>query len=155
MSRLAYGVRVNPGDDLDAKGAEAIARHSHYYTDVPGWLIRAEAVRYSGCSLTEYDGEEYYVTDPAVELFAFPVKRYTPCGATLRDIWSGARERFVDLRPGKQWASRTAREAVQQLVDRRKRQQWILNKQLRRAMDDAHVARIVLHGPKETAPCLP
>lgn len=152
---LAYGIRVRPGDDLDAKGAEAIARHSQYYTDVPGWLIRAEAVRYSGCSITEWGGEDYYVTDPAVELFAFPVRRYTPCGATLLNIWSGARERFVNLQdPRKQWASRTAREAIEQLVERRKRQRWILERQLQRAADEQRVADVVLNPEKGLIPCL-
>lgn len=142
---LAYGTKIKSLADATQAGEEAVARHSHYYTDTPGWLFRVEAVRYSTATLTVWGGEEYGTTAPALELFAFPVKRWTPCGATLRDIWSGARERFVDLRPdAKQWASRTPEEAVRQLLARRRRQDWVLSRKLDRCRDEMRLCEAFL-----------
>lgn len=128
-------------DFVDAAAAQeaAIAKHSHFYTDPVGWLIRVEACRYSYILNAEYD--EYGTTDPRLELFAFPVKRFTKHGATLNNIWSGARKRWVDLRPdAKQWASRTAADAIEQFADRRRRQLWILGKQIGRARNELLLA---------------
>jgi hypothetical protein len=139
---LVYGTQLKSLADATQVGEEAVARHSHYYTDTPGWLFRVEAVRYS---CLDGDGDIYGTTAPALELFAFPVKRWTPCGATLRDIWSGARERFVDLRPdAKQWASRTPEEAVRQLLGRRRRQDWVLSRKLDRCREEMDLCKIFL-----------
>lgn len=150
---LAYGTPLHQYATLADAEAAAIARHAHYYTDPPGWLIRAEVVSYS--YVVDADREEYGSTAGVIELWASPVERYTPCGATLADIWSGARKRWVDLRPGaKQWASPTAHEAVQQLLARRKRQLYVLSRQTRRAEYERDLAQLVLaRATKETQPC--
>lgn len=140
---FAYGTPISRYTSLEEAGAATITKHSHYYyADAPGWLLRAEAVSYSYA--VDADREEYGSTAPAIELWAFPVDRFTPLGATLQNIWSGARKRWVDLRPGKQWASRTAEEAVQQLADRRKRQLYILARQTRRAEFEVELAQRAL-----------
>ena len=102
---------------------------------VPDLLFRVEAVRYSGCTLDQFGGENYYVTDSRLELFAFPVTRWTPCGATIVGV--AGRNKWCDLRPGaKQWASRTPRDALEQLVERRRRQIYILERQMARARSE-------------------
>lgn len=124
----------------------AIERHSHYYTDAVGWLLRAQLRRYS--YTIDADREEYGTTAPQLELYAFPVVRWTPCGATIRDIWSrgGTSTRFCDLRDGrKQYASRTAQEAVRQLVGRRRRMIWVLSKKVERAQEDISTAERTLN----------
>ena len=100
-----------------------------------GVLWRVEAVRYSGCTLDQFGGENYYVTDSRLELFAFPVTRWTPCGATIVGV--AGRNKWCDLRPSaKQWASRTPRDALEQLVERRRRQIYILERQTARARSE-------------------
>lgn len=140
---LAYGTRVSDYPTLEDAGEAAIARHSHYYKDVPGWLIRADIVRYS--YTVDADREEYGLTSGQIELWACPVLRWTQHGATLKDIWSGARQRWVDLRPGaKQWASRTAVDAVAELADRRKRAIYVLTRKLDRAREDLQIVQHLL-----------
>lgn len=136
-----YGTKIGDFATVDEAEKAAIAKHAHYYTDPAGWLIRCDAVRYAGCSLDANGGENYYTADPALEFFAFPVKRWTPHGATIMEIWSGAKERWVDLRDdAKQWASRSGKEAVKQLAERRRRQIYILNRKMRRAELDLALA---------------
>ena len=140
---MHYGTVIRRGAILEAETA-ARKCHSHYYNPV-GWLYRVVANRYSGCSLDVNGCENYYTSSPQLEAFAFPVERWTPHGATLKDIWSGARKRWVDLRPGaKQWASRTVEEAIGQLAQRRRRQLWVLGKQIRRAEEEKHLAELYL-----------
>lgn len=140
-----YGAPVRDYRSIEEATNLAIERHNHYYTDVTGWLIRAEANRYSSCTLDANGCEDYHTSGPQIELFAFPVLRFTPCGATLKDIWSGTRQRWVDLRPGaKQWASRTGREAIEQLLERRRRQVWVISRQIARANDDMLVCEALL-----------
>lgn len=55
------------------------------------------------------------------------VLRYTPCGAWI-DTWAG--ERFVNLRCGKQWASTTEAEAIDQLWHRKQSEVKILESRL-------------------------
>lgn len=141
----SYGTEVRSAAQIEAAAQAAIERHSHYYTDVAGWLIRAEANRYSSCVLDVNGCEDYYVSGPQIELFAFPVLRFTPLGATLKDIWSGAKQRWVNLQPGaKQWASRTGAEAIEQLRERRRRQVWVISRQMRRAETDMAVCDALL-----------
>lgn len=158
MTRFAYGTAVRKYATLDAAAEAAIERHSHYHTDAPGWLLRAEPVRYAAIApyANPVSGEgEWYTTDAQIELFAFPVLRWTPYGATLREIWSGARHKWVDLRPGaKQWASRTAAEAVQQLADRRERQIWVLKHKLARAEAEIGLAQRTLNPSEQLFPIL-
>lgn len=136
---LHFGTPLRDFADAAAAQEAAIAKHSRFYTDLPGWLIRVEACRYAYVVNAEYD--EWGTTDPRLELFAFPVKRFTEHGATLKNIWAGAKERWVDLRPGaKQWASRTAADAIEQFADRRRRQLWILGKQIERARNELLLA---------------
>ncbi len=92
------------------------------------YLWRIEGVRYAGVSLNQFGLENYYTTDPRLELFAVSVKHWTPTGARL---WTG---QHVDLREGrKQYASRTVIEALEQFKRRRVNQIRILSKQLERA----------------------
>lgn len=140
--RLAYGIALRDHATIADAEEAAIARHSHYYTDVAGWLIRADVVRYS---YTVADSDEYGLTDGQIELWAFPVLRWTQHGATMKDIWSGSRLRWVDLRPGaKQWASRTALEAIAQLAERRRRLIYVLECKLDRARDDRQIVHSLL-----------
>ncbi len=137
---MAYGTKIT--GDFDKVQAEAIARESRY-GDPVGWLFRVEAVSYS--YVVDADREEYGSTTPALEVQAYAVTRWTPCGATLRDIWSGAKPKWVDLRPGaKQWASRSVREAVEQLAERRRRQLYVLARQTRRAEYERDLAERML-----------
>ncbi len=137
---MAYGTKIT--GDFDKAQAEAIARHSHYYDPV-GWLFRVEAVSYS--YVVDADRDEYGSTDPALEVQAYPVLRWTPCGASLKNIWSGAKPKWVDLRPeAKQWASRSVREAVEQLAERRRRQLYVLARQTRRAEYERDLAERML-----------
>lgn len=142
--RFAYGTPVRDYASLEDAQDAAIKRHSHYYTNSPGWLLRADVVSYAYC--IDPEGDYWGSTAGRVELFAFPVKRFTPHGATLREIWSGARERWVDLRPGKQWASRTAEEAIRQLAERRRRHLYILSGKTKRAEYDRDLAERTLGG---------
>lgn len=126
-----YGTPVHL-EDLEAASVQAQQRLAGDGDEV-GVLFRVEAVRYSGCALTEWGGEDYYVTDPKLETHAYWVHKWTEHGATLREM-NGARRRWVDLRPGaKQWASRDLGEAVRQFAERRRRQIYVLNRQLDRA----------------------
>lgn len=124
----AYGTpipRTIDGPQLAAAQSQA-ERHT-----VAGfeYLWRIEAVRYSGCQIDQFGGENYYVTEPRLELFAQYVKKWTPTGARL------CCGRHVDLRDGaKQYASRTVDEALAQFKRRRDAQIWILERQLSRAM---------------------
>lgn len=154
----SYGIKVRwpfAGEpDFKAAEREAIERHSHYYTETTDWLFRAEANRYS--YTVDADREEYGITAPSIELFAFPVLRRTPCGATIRDIWGDIRagcsdSRFVNLSgQTKQYASNTAEEAVRELAERRRRQLWVLRKKIARAEEDLTCADALLrHKNKE------
>lgn len=65
------------------------------------------------------------VSDGNVEIVVerHAILRYTPCGAWI-DRFGG--EKFVNLRAGKQWASVTETEAVDQLYHRKRTQVRIL-----------------------------
>jgi len=102
MTRAA-GTRVSDFPTLQAAGEAAIARHSHFYTDAPGWLFRAFA-----------HGDDILV-------HAYPVIRWTPLGATIRDIWGKGGGRWVNLdgaQSGHPFANRTVRDAVLDLNTR-------------------------------------
>jgi len=142
-----YGTPLCDFSGATAAQEAAIARHSHFYTDSVGWLIRVEACRYSYVTNAEYD--EYGTTDSRLELFAFPVKRFTKHGATLNNIWNSGRNRWVDLRPSaKQWASRTAVDAIEHFINRRHRQLYVLGKQIERARNELLLAE-QSHQPTE------
>lgn len=79
-----------------------------------------------------------------------PIRSTGNTPATLKNIWSGARPKWTDLRPGaKQWASRTAREAIEQLAERRRRQLWVLNRKVQRAEYDMKLAKRALEEPPQ------
>ena len=138
---MHYGTVIEHGKIAEAEEA---ARKSKSYYDPVGWLYRVEAVSYSCCSISEYGAEDYYSSAPRLEAFAFPVRRWTEHGATLDHEWSGARRRWVDLRPlAKQWASRSVAEAIRQLAERRRRQLYILGKQVRRAEEELRLTQLV------------
>lgn len=146
--RLAYGTSVRDHPTLEDAGEAAIARHSHSYKDAAGWLLRADVVRYS--YTVDADREEYGLTSGQIELWACPVLRWTQHGATLKDIWTGARQRWVDLRPGaKQWASRTAVDAVAELAERRRRQQYVLSRKLDRTREDLQIIHRLLEPERD------
>lgn len=150
---MAYGVKLTglDRDSLEAASVLAQQRLPMDGTEV-GVLFRVEAVRYAGCTLTEYDTEDYYVTDARLEVFPFAVQRFTEHGATLcYTELAGGRHKWVDLRKdAKQWASRSVTDAVAQFADRRKRQIYILNRQLARAQ-----AELALTQPHPLAKLLP
>lgn len=135
MSR-AYGTPLQL-DDLEAATVLAQQRLAGDGDEV-GVLFRVEAVRYA--AIQPYadpvtgDGE-WYTTDPRLEVHAYWVYRWTEHGATLRYIEPRSfRPKWVDLRPGaKQWASRDVAEAVRQFAERRRRQIYVLKRQLARA----------------------
>lgn len=77
-------------------------------------LFRAEAVRMWSGLMT------IYVTK-------LPIVRYTACGAWISQC---GHERFVNLRAGKQYASTSDDEAVNQLKYRKRRQVQILTGRL-------------------------
>lgn len=124
-----------------------------------GILFRVEAV--SCAAISHYacpvSGEgEWYTTPPRLELFGYDVHKWTEHGATLNHCWSGARRRWVDLRPGaKQWASRTAREAVEQFALRRKRQLYVLKRQIARAEEELSLTDHILGDGQRGRPHAP
>ncbi len=142
---MAYGTKI--ADFTCIEAAEKHAFDSAYF-----WgshplevLYRAEAISYSYC--LDPEREEYGSTAPQIELVAYAVQRWTEHGVTLRDVMSGSRQKWVDLRPGaKQWASRTGREAVEQLKARRQRQLYVLNRQLECAKWELALAISALDG---------
>lgn len=106
----------------------------------PDTLYRVEAVSYA---VSDQWGD-YSSTAPALEVTGYDVLRWTDCGATLK-IMSGARHKWVNLQPGaKQWASHTIDEAVEQFMLRRKRQIYILERQLARARYEMKLAEVAL-----------
>jgi hypothetical protein len=132
----AYGTPVRL-DDLEEATVLAQQRLAGDGDEV-GVLFRVEAVRYAAVSYPAYcDGHgEWYTTDPRLEVHAYWVNNWTEHGATLRHTEPRSfRPKWVDLRPGaKQWASRDVAEAVRQFAERRRRQIYVLERQLARAM---------------------
>lgn len=134
---MHYGVSLHHYTDLSVAEAEADARdkHARYYTDAVGWLYRCVANSYA----TADEWGDWRSTGPRLELFAFPVVRWTPKGAWIKDIHG---RRPLNVLVGlsnphhKQYASRTALEAVDQLRERRRRQVWVLGRQLARAQEE-------------------
>lgn len=113
----------------------------------PKKLYRVEAVSYAAIQpyADQVSGDgEWYTTDPALEVFDFDIIRETPCGATVS--YSHGSTKWVDLQPGKQWASRTVEEALRQFEARRKSQIWILKKQLSRAERELALALDFVSG---------
>lgn len=147
----AYGTPVPQTiDGPQIRAAERTALDSldrSYRGCPPDVLWRIEAVSYSGCSLDQFGGEHYYSTDPRLELFALPVHKWTPHGATLEE-WSGARRRWVRLdEGGKEYASRTPEQALRQFAARRRAQIHILQAQLARARRELALTGPAMHLP--------
>jgi len=139
---LAYGTVLDGTNFAEAEEEWRAGRHLATKPEV-GILFRVEAVSYS--YVVDADREEYGSTAPRLELSGHEVLRWTPCGATLKYLRSGCRPKWVNLQPGtKQWASRTAREAVEQFRLRRKGQVHILRRQLARAEFERDLAEGVL-----------
>ena len=102
-------------------------------------LYRIVAQRYS--YVIDADREEYGTTAPQLEIRAYRVVKWTEHGATL-DVWSGARRKWVDLRPTRavQWASRTPEDALEHY---RKRKEWrvhYIERDLRKARAELSLA---------------
>lgn len=145
---LAYGTPLTWAETPESAEAAAIAKERWHYGEPAGWVFRADVVSYA--YTVDPDGDVWGSTAGRIELFAFPVRRFTPNGATIQNLWSGAREKWTDLRPGaKQWASRTAREAIEQLAERRRRQLWVLNRKVQRAEYDMKLAKRALEEPPQ------
>lgn len=131
---MHYGVPLQwsrGGWDFAAAQGKALARQAPGI----GFVYRIEAVCYSGCSIDQNGGENYYLTAPKLELFAFPIVRWTEHGATIAyPAVPGGRDKWVDLRPdAKQWASTTVGGALEEFRKRRERQLYILKRQVGRA----------------------
>lgn len=99
---------LNPSED-----EPPIIRHLNTdYSKPDGWprLLRASGNASGGCVVLTVE--------------RYPVIRYTACGVWVSEY---GRERFVNLRAGKQWASTTQDEAVAQLYHRKRAQVRILS----------------------------
>jgi len=78
---------------------------------------------------THYDR----ITEVGFYYEAYTILSYTACGvwiSTEPDYMPAPAKRFVNLRAGKQWASATREEAMQQLLFRKRRHVQILSSQL-------------------------
>lgn len=110
--------------------------------DAVGYLYRVDAVSYATRS-DPYDDDSWTSTPPRLELSAFEVRRWTPCGATLVGMsnYYGT-DRWVDLRSSRywQWASRTPTEAVVHFRNRRRAQLQKLERQFARAREELQLA---------------
>jgi len=136
---MAYGTLLLAYPTLDEATRAATERAQRFMpVGAVGLLFRISAVSYA---VSDAWGD-WTSIGPQLELDAYPVAKWTPCGARLyyteRTCALGI---WVDLRPGhKQWASRTAEEALNQFLTRRKRQIHILERQLRRAKEEHDLA---------------
>lgn len=112
----------------------------------PDVLWRIEAVSYSHC--VDPDADRYESTPPRLELFALPVHKWTPYGATLEE-YSGCRRRWVRMDDNaKQYASRTPLKALWQFKRRRRAQIRILRAQLARAERELALTGPAMHLPE-------
>lgn len=142
---MIAGGTVLTGDNWDEAERDWTERRLSCVPHEQGVLYRVEAVSYS--YVIDADREEYGSTAPRLELFGYAVRNWTEHGATLEYSWSRCRRRWVDLRPGaKQWASRTARKAVEHFAERRRRQLYILARQQRCAEFELKLANAALDG---------
>ena len=85
---------------------QPVARHAH--------LLRASA--------------QCYGDQVRISLERHRIEAYTACGARIS--MGGGKTKFVNLRAGKQWASTTQDEAIDQLYHRKRRQVLILEGRL-------------------------
>lgn len=156
---LAYGTPIS--DHRSVEDWEATAReHYRRWNGNVDVLYRVEAVRYAAiepyADMVTGDGA-WYTTAPRLELHTFSVAKWTPTGARLSGYCGGSYDRWTSLEPGrKQWASRTAAEALEQFGNRRRAQVHILKGQLRRAerelaLCDAAFSQEKLPSPHFTA----
>lgn len=139
----AYGTPIpQTTDGPQLRGAERQALDvldRSYAGCPPDVLWRIEAVSYSQC--VDPDADRYENTPPRLELFALPVHKWTPHGATLEE-WAGARRCWVRLDGNaKQYASRTVADALEQFRRRRQAQIRILQAQLARAERELALAQ--------------
>ena len=141
---MAYGTPLRDHPTIEAAEQAALDRCRRF-----GWqgdvLYRVSAVSYA----VSDEWGDWRSTGPRLELDTHAVAKWTPCGARLHYAErAGADGKWVDLRPDrKQWASRTAREALDQFLARRKGQIHILERQLSRAREEHDLALgLILHG---------
>lgn len=137
---MAYGVPFGYGwASLDA--AVLTLRSRMMLVHGIGWLYRVDAVSYATLS-DPYDDDSWTSTPPRLELSAFEVRRWTPCGATLVGMSNYGTDRWVDLRSSRywQWASRTPTEAVVHFRKRRRAQLQKLERQFARAREELQLA---------------
>lgn len=100
-------------------------------------LWRCDAKSYS--YIIDADREEYGSTAPRIELTWHRVERRTPKGAYL----NYTDERFVPLWARNRRFANTPAEALADFIGRRKRQHYILNRQLRRCDYELELAQCV------------
>lgn len=117
-------------------------------------LWRATVIRYS--VTIDAEREEYGTSDPYIRLDWIEVIRRTPKGAWIRSDdtmrFAGPTDKeapirdlsFVRLTANKAYARNTGEEALQDLIERRKRQIRILEGQLLRASDEKKYAERAL-----------
>jgi len=65
-----------------------------------------------------------------IDFRAFPIVDYTPCGVWITFGYKNTKDRFVNLKAGKQYASPTMQEAVDQLKRRKAAEVRILEARL-------------------------
>jgi hypothetical protein len=102
--------------------------HVRYYDGgsvrcVEGWDDKAPATKAHLLRASGRSSEG--ATEIVLERHA--ILRYTPCGVWI-DTWKG--DKYVNLRAGKQWASTSEAEAIDQLYHRKRAQVRILRTQL-------------------------
>lgn len=71
---------------------------------------------------------------PMIHIERQKILDYTPCGVWIECANNG-KKKFVNLKAGKQWASATVQEAIDQLYYRKRKQVRILEHQLSMAKD--------------------
>lgn len=146
---LAYGLPLKGYASLAEWEAAAVERWHEVRAEPRDVLFRVETVSYAAiqpfADPATGDGE-WYTTDPRIELFVLTVLKWTPTGARLAYADRFNRDRWTSLDPQrKQWASRTAAEALVQFRDRRRAQVHILKGQLRRAERELALADAALN----------
>lgn len=123
--------------DPPPKPPEVSAFKNHWGDDDVAALYRAECHLHEGL-------------DVSVQLVAYRIERYTPCGAWIRlgtDYESKPRLKFVNLRAEKQWASAERDVAIYHLTRRRTAQVRILAHRLECAERELEALQL-LKNPK-------
>jgi len=98
--------------------------------EILGFLYRFDYKRYS--YIVDAEREEYS-SYAVLELYAYPVKKWTPHGATLH-CYSGTRHKFVNLEATKRFAWKTVDEALESFIARKKKEISIYESRIAEAL---------------------